>query len=86
VIELYKLHPTNFFAYRKLHGHCPPLPCGVDCVPFRAADHPEVEREFARRIAALPAEHQPFALGIYANPIVSKLEYANRPERVGAAC
>jgi hypothetical protein len=86
VIQLYKLHPTNFFAYRKLHGHCPPLPCGVDDVPFRAADHPEVGREFAQRIAALPVEHQPFALGIYANPIVSKLEHANRPERAGAAC
>jgi hypothetical protein len=86
VIELYKLHPTNFFAYRKLHGDFPQLPCGVDDLPFRAADYPEIEREFEQRIAALPEAHRPFALGIYANPIVSKLECANRQERVDAAC
>jgi hypothetical protein len=86
VIALYKLHPTNFFAYQKLHGNFPQLPCGFDDVPFRAADYPEIEREFEQRIVALPEPHRPFALGIYANPIVSKLEYANRTERVDAAC
>lgn len=86
IIALYKLHPTNFFAYRELHGAFPELPCGVDDIPFRAADYPEIERDFAARIAALPEPHRPFALAIYANPIVSKLEFLARRERVDAAC
>lgn len=86
IVANYKLHPTNFFAYRQLHGSFPALPCGVDDVAFRAADYPEVEREFGERIAALPEAHRPFALAIYANPIVSKLEFLAEPECVGAAC
>lgn len=86
IIALYKLHPTNFFAYRELHGNFPQLPCGVDDVPFRAEDYPEVEREFGARVKALPEPHRPFALAIYANPIVSKLEYAARRECANAPC
>lgn len=86
VIALYKLHPTNFFAYRQLHGACPELPCGVDDAVFRAQDYPEIERDFAQRIAALPEAHRPFALAIYANPIVSKILQANKPECVAVPC
>lgn len=86
VIALYKLHPTNFFAYRQLHGSYPDLPCGVDDSVFRAGEYADTEREFAQRIAALPEAHRPFALAIYANPILSKLEYASQPERIAAPC
>jgi hypothetical protein len=79
VIELYTLHPTNFFAYRQLHGSYPQLPCGVARTLFRAQDHAAIERDFTRRIEALPAQHRPYALAIYANPIVSKLELHTRP-------
>lgn len=86
VIALYKLHPTNFFAWRELHGSFPDLPCGVDDLPFRAADHASIERDFAARIAALPEPHRPFALAIYANPIASKLALLERRECIDAAC
>ena len=34
------------------------------------------EQAFAARIDALPEPHRPFALGIYANAVVSKLSGA----------
>ncbi len=76
VIERYVLHPTNFFAYQMLHGSQPDLPCGADGQPFDAAQHRDIERRFAERMATLPEPHRPYALAIYANPIVSKLELA----------
>lgn len=77
VIDLYALHPTNFFAYRRLHGVYPELPCGVARTVFRAAEHARIEHDFSQRIDALPVDHQPYALAIYANPIVSKLDFAH---------
>lgn len=74
VVDLYVLHPTNFFAYRALHGTCPALPCGADGEVFDAARYADVERVFTARIDALPAEHRAQVLAIYANPIVSKLD------------
>ena len=73
VIDCYVLHPTNFFAYQLLHGSAPALPCGAEGQPFVAEQHRQIEEKFAVRINALPAAHRPYALAIYANPIVSKL-------------
>jgi hypothetical protein len=73
VIDRYVLHPSNFFAYKMLHGHCPELPCGASGKAFEPARHSAAEQVFARRMAALPEPHRPYALAIYANPIVSKL-------------
>lgn len=64
----YCLHPTNLYAYRRLHGDNAPLP---DNVNMEAGDCSE--EDFAARIAALPEPHQPYALGIYANAVVNKL-------------
>jgi hypothetical protein len=75
VIDRYVLHPTNFFAYRELHGEFPPLPCGAGGDIFNPGEHADVDVVFKARIAAMPAEHRAQALAIYANPIVSKLEY-----------
>jgi hypothetical protein len=74
VIANYVLHPTNFFAYRMLHGSAPDLPCGTRGEKFDAGKYADIEARFRARIEALPAEHRPYALGIYANPVVSKLE------------
>jgi hypothetical protein len=74
VIASYVLHPTNFFAYRMLHGSLPDLPCGAAGEPFDAAKFADVETRFRARIDALPSEHRAYALGIYANPVASKLE------------
>lgn len=73
VIDLYVLHPTNFFAYKILHGSYPDLPCGAAREMFREQNHQRIRSQFARRIDALPAPQRPYALAIYANPIVSKL-------------
>ena len=71
VISLYCLHPTNLYAYRMLHGEEVSLPGALyleegDCS----------REEFEARIAAMPAEHRPYALAIYANAVNSKLELA----------
>ena len=71
VISLYCLHPTNLYAYHMLHGEGAEIPSDLyledgDC--SRA--------EFESRINAMPKEHRPYALGIYANAISSKLALA----------
>jgi len=76
VIDHYVLHPSNFFAYRMLHGSYPALPCGASKATFVAGQHSAAEQLFSQRIAALPEAHRPYALAIYANPIVSKLSLA----------
>jgi 1-acyl-sn-glycerol-3-phosphate acyltransferase len=73
VIHLYCLHPTNLYAYNMLHGEDAALPEDMyleegDC--SRA--------EFEARINAMPEAHRPYALGIYANAITSKLNLAGR--------
>ncbi len=76
VIAEYVLHPTNFFAYTILHGNYPDLPCGSARAVFREGEHRAIQKKFAQRIDALPVAHRPYALAIYANPIVSKLQRA----------
>jgi hypothetical protein len=73
VVQLYCLHPTNVYAYRMLQGEDAALPADLyleegDC--SRA--------EFEARINAMPEAHRPYALGIYANAISSKLDLASR--------
>ncbi|MFK8051057.1 MAG: 1-acyl-sn-glycerol-3-phosphate acyltransferase [Halioglobus sp.] len=67
VIKLYCLHPTNLYAYRMLYGEDEVLPEDIyleqgDCS----------RSEFEERIQAMPEAHRPYALGIYANAIISK--------------
>jgi hypothetical protein len=67
----YCLHPTNLYAYHRLHGKDAPVPADLyteegDCS----------EAGFHARIDAMPEEHRPYALGIYANAVVSKLAQA----------
>lgn len=71
VIALYCLHPTNLYAYDMLYGAHGPAPEGLyleegDC--DRAG--------FEARMEALPEAHRPYALAIYANAVVSKLDQA----------
>jgi hypothetical protein len=73
VIGEYVLHPTNFFAYKILHGSYPELPCGAKREVFVEVDHRAIKEKFAQRIGALPEAHRPYAFAIYANPVVSKL-------------
>lgn len=71
IIDQYCLHPTNLYAYDMLYGEHAPKPENLyleegDC--SRA--------EFEQRINALPEAHRPFALAIYANAVVSKMDQA----------
>ena len=72
VISQYCLHPTNLYAYRHLYGEDAPVPQELyleegDCS----------EAAFDARIEAMPEAHRPYALGIYANAVVSKLALAD---------
>lgn len=72
VLRGYRLHPSNLFAYRRLHGRG--APPGVDIAPGSCS-----QRAFDARIEALPAQQRQYALAAYANALVSKLslpEYA----------
>jgi hypothetical protein len=72
VFELYCLHPTNLYAYHMLHGEDAVVPHGLyfeDGVCSRA--------DFEDRINAMPEAHRPYALGIYANAVSSKLNLAS---------
>ncbi|MDX9873399.1 MAG: 1-acyl-sn-glycerol-3-phosphate acyltransferase [Spongiibacteraceae bacterium] len=77
IISLYVLHPSNFAAYHALHGTWPELSCGADGSVFKPEAHRAVIERFEQRIAALPPELRPYALTIYANPVISKLELAS---------
>ncbi len=72
VISLYCLHPTNLYAFRMLHGEDASIP---DDLYLEEGDCSRAE--FEDRINAMPEEHRPYALGIYANAVSSKLALAD---------
>jgi hypothetical protein len=72
IINNYALHATNIYAYRMLHGDDAPLPEN-----YSSAEDSCSEAQFRVRIEALPEAHQPYALEIYANAVVSKLRIAD---------
>jgi hypothetical protein len=67
IIGNYRLHTSNLFAWRLLHGT--PAPLAVESAPGSCS-----EADFAARMAAIPEGQREFALGIYANAITSKLK------------
>ena len=72
IIANYVLHPSNFFAYKLLHGDYPQGVYSDQAIPFVATKLREKEQEFAARLEACPTEKQRYFLEAYANPIVSK--------------
>jgi hypothetical protein len=74
IITSYCLHPTNLYAYHMLHGDDAPVPDDLYLEEGECS-----QSEFEARIAAMPEPHRPFALGIYANAVVSKLALADGP-------
>ncbi len=75
IITGYCLHPTNIYAYRRLYGEGAPIP---DALYLEEGDC--TQAEFEARIDAMPEAHRPYALGIYANAVVSKLALAQRSQ------
>ena len=73
IITEYCLHPTNLYAYRRLYGGN-----ALMSTKFHVEEGDYSEAAFDARIAAMPEAHRPFALGIYANAVVSKLALADR--------
>jgi len=76
VVSNYVLHPSNFFAYKMLHGEYPQGECSVDHRAFSILGLESREKEFQARINALPKEHRSYALGIYANTIDQKKRFS----------
>jgi hypothetical protein len=72
VVGNYVLHPSNFFAYKMLHGDYPQGVYSHRHSVFSSKGLELREKEFQARIEALPSQHRQYALGIYANPIVQK--------------
>ncbi len=81
IIDLYCLHPTNFYAYDILYAEHAPRPEGL-----YSEDGDVGEAEFRARIDALPEAQRPYALAIYANAVVSKLDRAEDQEPVHYPC
>ncbi|WP_101760207.1 1-acyl-sn-glycerol-3-phosphate acyltransferase [Oceanicoccus sp. KOV_DT_Chl] len=75
VVSRYVLHPSNFFAYKMLHGYYPDGLVSSANKPFAIAGLEAQEKSFQQRIQTLPQAHQPYALGIYANTIDNKKQY-----------
>ncbi|QFU76950.1 glycerol acyltransferase [Halioglobus maricola] len=74
VFELYCLHPTNRYAYEMLYGeYAPAIPDD-----FYSEDGDCSREEFEARINAMPEAHRPFALAIYANVVMNKLDLAEQ--------
>lgn len=72
VLELYCLHPTNLYAYHMLHGEEAVVPDGLNFEEGACS-----RADFEDRINAMPEAHRPYALGIYANAVSSKLNLAS---------
>ncbi|PID54919.1 MAG: glycerol acyltransferase [Gammaproteobacteria bacterium] len=71
VLALYRLHPTNLYAYEMLYGEPARLPASVE-----VAEGDCSKAQFEARILAMPEADRPFALANYANAVVAKLEAA----------
>ena len=73
ILGNYVLHATNCFAYEMLHGTVPKVDFSAKNIAYNPAPLAAERAEFEARINAIPAEQREIALGIYANPVVSKL-------------
>ena len=74
IFNNYVLHPTNFIAYKMLHGEYPEGNYSDQHKVFNINEVKDIEASFQQRINALPKEHHAFVLGIYANTIDRKKE------------
>ena len=73
ILGNYVLHATNCIAYEMLHGKVPTVNYGVNNTPYDPATLSAEKAAFAQRMNAIPEGQREIALGIYANPVVSKL-------------
>lgn len=73
ILGNYVLHATNCIAYEMLYGQVPAVNYGADNIPYQPANLTAEKAAFEARMNAIPPGQREIALGIYANPVVSKL-------------
>ncbi len=73
ILGNYVLHATNCIAYEMLHGKVPVVSYGANNTPYDPKKLIAERTEFEVRMNAIPSGQREIALGIYANPVVSKL-------------
>lgn len=76
IIDNYILHPSNYFAYAELYGEFPEGVYSNKRLPFNAPAMSKEKRQFDERLAEIPEQYKPYVLRAYANPIVSRQEFA----------
>ncbi len=76
IIDNYVLHPSNYFAYAKLYGEFPEGVYSNKRIPFNAPAMSKEKRQFEEHMNEIPEIYQPYVLNAYANPIVSRQEFA----------
>lgn len=76
IVNNYVLHPSNFFAYEKLYGELPQGAFSDKEIPFDARKMERERQQFEKHLAQIPEHLQVFVLNAYANPVVSKKEFA----------
>ena len=76
IIDHYVLHPSNYFAYEKLYGELPEGVYSSKRLPFNAPAMSKEKRIFEERLETVPEHLREYVLKAYANPIISKREFA----------
>ncbi len=77
MIENYVLQPSNCFAYKAIYGNVPEMKVGAEQHVFDEKKYSSQEHIFLGRLEAMDSRYRPFVLQMYANPIVSKCEFAS---------
>jgi len=72
ILNDYCLHPTNFYAFRRLHECDPPNAADLYLEPGAVS-----EVDFQQRIDAMAEPLRPLALAIYANAVTQKINAAH---------
>ncbi|MEP0202840.1 MAG: 1-acyl-sn-glycerol-3-phosphate acyltransferase [Halioglobus sp.] len=75
ILKDYCLHPTNIYAYRRLHECDPP-----DAEELYLEPGAVSEADFQQRIDAMATPLRPLALAIYANAVTQKIKTATGVE------
>ena len=73
ILSNYVLHATNCFAYEMLSGKVPGVNYTEKHIAYDPAPLAAEKAAFVARINEIPEEHRAIALGIYANPVLSKI-------------
>ncbi|GAB1256608.1 1-acyl-sn-glycerol-3-phosphate acyltransferase [Aurantivibrio plasticivorans] len=75
IITNYVLQPTNCIAYRSIYGRDPDVLVGTNRRPYNADDYKTDAHIFSERLRAMDPKLRHIVRQMYANPVVSMLEY-----------